>query len=596
MATNKINKSIEVLTDFEHIIKRPTIYVGSVKKSEEHLPIVNDGIIKSEIKEHSVGMYKLFDEVFSNCVDEAKRMSVQMKKITVDVSSDTNMVIISDTGDGFANGSAINKKSGLSNIETAVSMLRAGSNFNNDDIDESIVGTNGMGVSLVNALSERFDITTANEKEVYYQCWNRFKASAPKVTDRPKSRSKGTAVSFIPREDVFDGMKWEYQTIKSYLVLKKRVLQTETKTQAIKIEFIWNNKSEQITDDLKPDWCASTPIGEVLIWEKSGESGSFSFVNSALCTGIHQKIVLDKINAKLEDSLGHHFYDMLLILNLPPGMVRFGDQNKTKFVSKREEVEPTITRNFNSAIEKFFRSETFKKIQKLVDDRKKESELKKIRKDKKSIRIKHSNKYFPPTASRAENLFIVEGLSAMGSILQKRDPRKDGVYALKGKIKNARSLSDLADNKEILELMQILNLDPEGQDLICPFERIVISTDQDPDGAHITSLLINLFYLWFPWTVKQNRIQILETPLVSTGDKSKKYYYSLEDFKKAPTKDKSNIRYLKGLGSLSLDDWDYVMKNKKITTITEDKKTKYHLDMAFGKSSEERKKWLNRVF
>jgi len=592
--TNKVNKTIEVLTDFEHIIKRPTIYVGSVKKSEENIPIIESGLIKAELKEHSVGMYKLFDEVFSNSVDEAKRMSVQMKKITVDVDSKTNMVIISDTGDGFTNGSTINKKSGLSNIATAVSMLRAGSNFNNDDINESIVGTNGMGVSLVNALSEKFEITTANETEVYYQCWTRFKASQPEITKRAKSRSKGTSVSFIPREDVFDKMKWDYKTIRTYLLLRKKVLETEQKTVNLKLEFIWNGKSEPIVNELKPDWQASTSIGEILVWEKKDESASFSFVNSALCTGIHQKIILDRINGQLDDSLGHHFYDTLIILNLPPGVVRFGDQNKTKFVSKREEVEPIIIRNFDSALNKFFRSETFKSIKKAVDARKKETELKKIRKDKKSIRVKHSNKYFPPASSRPESLFIVEGLSAMGSILQKRDPKKDGVYALKGKIKNARSLSDLSQNREILELMQILNLDPEGQDLICPFEKVVISTDQDPDGAHITSLLINLFYSWFPWMITQGRVQILETPLVSVGDKAKKYYYSLDEFKKTAGKsEKSNIRYLKGLGSLSLDDWDYVMKNKRIFCLTEDKKTKYHLDMAFGKSADERKKWLN---
>ena len=191
---------------------------------------------------------------------------------------------------------------------------------------------------------------------------------------------------------------------------------------------------------------------------------------------------------------------------------------------------------------------------------------------------------------------IISHNSAMGSILQKRDPKKEAVYALKGKIKNARSLSDLSDNREILELMQILNLDPEGQNIQCPFERVVIATDQDPDGAHITSLLINLFYLWFPWMIKQGRIQFLETPLVTVGDKAKKYFYSLDEFKKGTGKsDKGNVRYLKGLGSLSLEDWDYVMKNKRITILVEDKKTKYHLDMAFGKSAMERKKWLSSV-
>jgi DNA gyrase/topoisomerase IV subunit B len=594
MDNKKVNKIIEVLTDFEHIIKRPTMYVGSVKKSEETLPIIGDGFIKAVNKEHSIGMYKLFDEVFANSVDEAKRMSTSMKTIIVEVDSKENLVSITDTGDGFTNGSTINKKSKLTNIETAVSMLRAGSNFDNDDIAESIVGTNGMGVSLVNALSNKFEIETTNPSETYLQTWISFKSNKPTITAKKKGTKTGTRVSFIPNSSVFDNSKWDYSTIISYLCLKKRVLETEEKTASLKIEFIWNGKSETIQSGLNPDWSAKANIGEILIWEKRPESGTFSFVNSALCTGIHQKIIQDKINIELDDTLGHHFYDTLIILNMSPSIVRFGDQNKTKFVSKREEVEPTIMRHFDSVLNKFFKSDVYKKIKKSVDDRRKESELKKIRKEKKGIRIKNSNKYFPPTAMRAENLFIVEGLSAMGSILQKRDPKKDGVYALKGKIKNARSLSDLSDNREILELMQILNLDPEGQNLTCPFEKVVIATDQDPDGAHITSLLINLFYTWFPWMIKQNRIHFLDTPLVTVGDRVKKYYYSMEEFKKAKG-DKNNVRYLKGLGSLSLEDWDHVMSNRRVTVLREDPGTKKHLEMAFGKLASERKKWLSSM-
>lgn len=588
----KVNKDIEVLTDFEHIIKRPTMYVGSVKKSEENIPIIGDGFIKSVTKEYSVGMYKLFDEVFANSVDEAKRMTKPMKSITVEIDPSSNMVSIIDSGDGFTNGSSINKKSKKSNIETAVSMLRAGSNFDNDNISESIVGTNGMGVSLVNALSTFFEIETTNPTETYRQSWKNFKASNPEISKKNKSKQTGTRVSFTPNSSIFDNSKWDYATIKSYLCLKKRILETEEKTSSIKINFIWNSKSEVIESGLKPDWSTKTNIGELLIWEKKPDSGTFSFVNSALCTGIHQKIVQDGINIELDDTLGHHFYETLLILNLPPSIVRFGDQNKTKFVSKREEVEPTIIRHFSSALGKFFKSDVYKSIKKAVDARKKETELKKIRREKKGIKIKNSNKYFPPTSSKGDILFIVEGLSAMGSILQKRDPKKEGVYALKGKIKNARSLSDLSETREILELMQILNLDPEGHHLVCPFDKIVIATDPDPDGAHITSLLINLFYTWFPWMVKQNRIHFLEIPLITTGDRSKKYFYTMDEYKKSPSRDRTNIRYLKGLGSLSIDDWDYVMKNKRIVTIKDDSKAKKNLEMAFGKLAMERKKWL----
>jgi DNA gyrase/topoisomerase IV subunit B len=93
--------------------------------------------------------------------------------------------------------------------------------------------------------------------------------------------------------------------------------------------------------------------------------------------------------------------------------------------------------------------------------------------------------------------------------------------------------------------------------------------------------------------VKQGRVHFLETPLVTVGDRAKKYYYSLDEFKKGSGKgEKTNVRYLKGLGSLSLEDWDYVMKNKRIIALKEDPQTKKHLDMAFGKSANERKKWL----
>jgi len=586
-------KDIQVLTDFEHILKRPTIYVGSVKLSEEIIPIVKSDRIDSVGYQISVGMYKLFDEVFSNCVDEAKRMKKSMPSISVEVDSKTNTIKITDTGEGFVNGSALNKKSGLSNIATAVSMLRAGSNFDNDNVSETLIGTNGMGVSLVNAMSSFFSIETTNPNEYYYQEWKNFKPQKAKILKRGRNKL-GTSVSFTPLPNIFDKCKWNKDILLSQLLLKKRVLETEENTKNIKINFIWDGKEVPVDTSIFKQISYKTKIGELLIWEKAPDSGSFSFVNSAICTGIHQKIIMDQINNNLDDSLAHHFYDFCLIINLPPALVKFGDQNKTKFVTRREDVENIIVNSFGSSLKKFYSTPLFKKIRKEVEARKRDASLKKIRKEKKNTRVKFSNKYFPPTSRNAENLFIVEGLSAMGSILQKRNPTRDGVYALKGKIKNARSLSDLADNKEILELMQILNLEPERPDLACPYDNIVIATDQDPDGAHITSLLINLFFKWFPWIVENKKLSFLETPLVSVGDRSKTYYYSLEEFKtKSQGKRISNVRYLKGLGSLSLEDWDHVMKNKKITKIVKDRKSNAMLEMAFGKSSDARKVWLS---
>jgi DNA topoisomerase-2 len=590
MASSKV---IKVLSEREHILLRPTVYVGSVNLSDEKLPIIRDNKFYIESRSISVGMYKLFDEVFSNSLDEAKRMGGKMKKIRIDVDSKKNLVRVTDTGNGFFKGSEINKKSGKSNIETAVSQLRAGSNFENDSVEESLVGTNGMGVSLVNVLSKHFKIKTTNTKTTYSQEWDDFKRKDPKITSN--RGAKGTMVEFIPLENVFYKDKWDKEILFSTLVLKNELVKRDDIISKLKLEFYWDGEKQDLNCEFLPSdaYKIDTPIGQLSVWEKYDGSGSISFVNSAMCTGIHQKIINDYINTKLDDTLGHHFYDCLLVLNLPPKLVKFGDQNKTKYVTSREEIEGTLNSKFGSKINGLFKTDLYQRILKKVDERKNDGYVKKIRSEKRKINIKKSHKYFPAQKRSAENLFIVEGLSAMGSILQKRDPKNDGVYALKGKVKNCKNLGDLSKNKEILEIMNILGLDPSVKmSNISGYRKIVIATDPDPDGAHIASLLINLFYKWFPHVVKTGKLSLLKIPLVTSGNgKTRKYYWSMDEFKRSRTK--SNVRYLKGLGSLSMEDWEWVMKNKNLIKVTNTEKSMGYLEMAFGSSSEARKKWLS---
>ena len=592
------SKEIVVLSEREHILLRPTVYVGSVKSTDEKVPLVRQERIIYEEKPISVGMYKILNEVIDNSVDEAKRMKGKMKTISISINPKTNSATIKDTGNGFFKGTSINKDSGKTNIETAVSMLRAGSNFNNEEIEETLIGTNGMGVALTNVLSRRFKIVSVNETHYFEKEWIDFESTDAKTVIRKHKGEleKGTEITFEPLVETFGRAKWDQEILKSSIMFKKRLISRDPVLKNLNIELYWDGKLIDTNGDLFPktSFSLETPIGEVVIWEKYDNSGSISFVNSAMCTGMHQRLVNEFINEKLDDSLGHHFYDTFISLNLPPKFVKFGDQNKTRFVTPREEITPPIKGSILNKLDKFFKTDIYKRILKKVIERRTEGEVKKLKAEKRKVNVKHSHKYFPPTSRTAESLFIVEGLSAMGSILQKRNPSKEGVYALKGKIKNARSLSDLADNKEILELMQILNLEPNSPNTTCPYQKIVISTDQDPDGAHITSLLISLFYNWFPWIIERKMLHFLETPLVSAGDRAKSYYYSLQEFKDASGKKKlTGIRYLKGLGSLSLDDWEYVMKNKRVVNIIKDRKSGQMLEMAFGKESGPRKIWLS---
>ena len=108
------------------------------------------------------------------------------------------------------------------------------------------------------------------------------------------------------------------------------------------------------------------------------------------------------------------------------------------------------------------------------------------------------------------------------------------------------------------------------------------------------NLIINLFHKWFPYIIEEGRLLKLVTPLVACDFKNKrKYFYSLEEFNKFASNNKiSNLTYLKGLGSLSLQDWEFVMNNRVLFKILNDNDSKKYLEIAFGESSDARKKWL----
>jgi DNA gyrase/topoisomerase IV subunit B len=483
MDNKESNKEIVVLSEKSHLLLRPTIYIGSVKPTDEKVPVIKKEGIVIEEKSVSVGMYKILNEAIDNAVDEAKRMKGKMETITVKVNSKTNAISVRDTGNGFYKGASINQSTGKTNIETAFSQLRSGTNFSEEDDDVAVVGVNGLGIKLLNVFSKRFKVITVNDTHYFEKEWIDFESDDSKSILRKKKLSdeKGTYIEAEPLKEIFGRSKWDLEILKSSLVFKQRLLQKDPILKSLKLQFFWDDKEIPLDGQFFPkeSFSLETPIGEVVVWEKYDNSGSISFVNSAMCTGIHQRIINEFINEKLEDTLGHHFYDTFISLNLPPKLVKFGDQNKTRFVTPREEVSPTVKGQILSKLEKFFKTDLYKKILKKVEDRRTEGEVKKLKAEKKKVNLKNSHKYFPPTSRAADSLFIVEGLSAMGSILQKRNPVKEGVYALKGKIKNARSLSDLADNKEILELMQILNLDPHAPNSNCPYQKIVIATDAD---------------------------------------------------------------------------------------------------------------------
>lgn len=596
MAEKTSNKRIVALTDFEHVLKRPTMYIGSVVKSEERLTLIRDGKLISDIKEISVGFYKMLVEILDNAFDEAKRMKGKMPRIEIHFNSKDNSVKVVDTGGGFLEASTINVKTGATNVETAMSSLRAGSNFENDDVDDHLIGTNGVGASIVNMLSDRFFVKTVNDHESYTHEWLQFASDDPIVTKKVKGEATGTTVEFTPRKDIFAGCKWDKEYVHSLMIYREFLRKNDPFIGAVKFEVYFDGVLLDLNVNFIPaeHIKVETKLGQLYLWESFQQSASASFINGAICTGIHQRIMSECLVECFNHQRAGNFYETLFILNLPPKLVRFGDQNKTRYAVSRGEIQPEIQKHFFKQVQRTLKlSPLYEKIKKRIEESEKEGDFNALKKEKRAQRNKISDKYFPPS-QKTKNLFIVEGGSAMGSICQKRDTYNDAVYALKGKIRNARRLSDLTGNSEIVDLMNILNIDPENS-LNCKFERVIISTDADPDGlGHIASLIINLFYKWFPNVIKQGKLYILQTPLLSVDESRKtKYFYSMRDFESYnKVKRPSNVRYLKGLGSLSRADWEHVFADMRLWKVTEDGRSDKMIEMAFSGNAAGRKKWL----
>lgn len=589
------NKQIVALTDFEHVLLRPTMYIGSVEKSEEKIPIAKVGKITQEIREISVGYYKLMTEILDNAFDEAKRMKGGMKSIEIHFDTKTGKVEVQDTGGGFLHGSKINVKTGVSNVASAMTMLRAGSNFYNDSSSENLIGTNGVGASIVNMLSDSFSIKTVNSDESYFQEWKKFEPSDALI-EKNTGIPLGTRVSFVPRKDIFKGCMWDKDYIHTMMIFRQFLKKTDPAISKLDFKCFFDGVQLDLDVNFLPNdhFKVESKHGMLYVWESFSQSMSVSFVNGAICTGIHQRIVGEYLNEVFDSPVANRFYEAMIVLNLPPNLVRFGDQNKTRYVVSRGEITGPIQKAFWPGISRNLKSSSiYSPIIKRIAESNREGDISNLKKEKKRQRNKISDKYFPPS-TKTKNLFIVEGGSAMGSICQKRDTKNDGVYALKGKIRNARKISDLTSNSEIVDLMNILNLDPEN-DTGCKFERVIIATDADPDGlGHIASLITNLFFKWFPNVIRQGKLFILQTPLLSVEDARKtKYFYSMKEFEAySKIKKPANVRYLKGLGSLSRPDWEYVFADMRLYKLTEDSKSAPIMEMAFGTNASLRKKWL----
>lgn len=601
MSKEIINRDIEVLTEREHILLRPEMYVGSTHITSEKTHIYNTETKSIEWRavEYSPAFMRLFNEIFDNAYDEVVRNIREHSDfkgiINVSINTKDNSVTISDNGKGFKDADSIMKKSGKTVVETAMSTFRSGSNFRGGRADGSI-GKNGIGAGAVNALSDYFHIVTKNANIRYEQYWEDFVKSEPKI-DNIENSETGTTVTFIPYKKIFKKEKWNFDLIYTTLIIKNFIFKNTDTLSNTTLNFFWDGEKVDIDKDIIPEGYYELKLNnrmKLFIWsERNGKP--FSFVNTSFCTGFHLDLIKEFIDDKIFNraSINGSFYNIMVILNLKPKDAKFKEQVKAVFDINRQtfnEILPLkITR---TDLQAFQNSNVFVDIINDIEESNKLSLIKNIntKAKKKNKQIKISDNFF--SSKKNDVLYIVEGLSAVGSINIAKDPVTESSYALRGKIKNVQTLDDL-ESKVIVDLINIMGLKLEDEGKTCKYNKIYISTDFDEDGHSICALLLHFFSKFFPKLIEDGRVYRLIIPLIAYEHNKKIVFkYTMEDLKTIPS-DAKNISYLKGLGSIPKEYWKLIMKNKTLEQYKMDKNTIKMLDVCFNKDEIlRRKKWL----
>ena len=604
-----IEKKYQKLTDTEHVLLRPGMYIGSVKPHTEEVYLLDRRSWKLVPKEitYNPGFLKLFDEIVSNSVDEHKR-TPSLNQIKVNIDIKTNKISIWDNG-GIP--VKIHKEYNEWVPEMIFSNLKTGSNFD-DTENRIVVGTNGVGSTLTNIFSTEFTIDTCDKKKRFTQTFSNNMAKKTKPAIRPQKRGF-TEISYIADFKRFGMNKIDKASIQ---MIEKRLYDIAACNPKLKI---WLNKDPITFKSFKEySELYTTPIfyeqsenWQIGIGHSTAGFKAISFVNSVETKdgGKHvdnitwqiTQFLRDKIKRKHRvdvkpSELKNHLY---LFINCTIINPAFSSQTKEKLITEPKDFG-SIHVLSDRTLRKVLNSEIIQSVLDWIKQKKDAEERSKLRKLNKGLDKKKVVKLIDAKKRGDRNkctLAIFEGDSASSAFRQYRNPNMQGAFPLRGKFVNVRESipSKVVQNKEVQSLMAALGLKIGHEPKDLRYGKILLYTDADVDGNSISALLINFLGKYWPELFSEGRVLKVETPLmVAKKGKETLSFYSDEDYKEWESKQRSlsswSIEYKKGLAALENEEYQEIISNPKTFTLTKDKDFENTLDTWFSKDSEPRKK------
>lgn len=603
-----IEKKYQKLSDVEHVLKRPGMYIGSIKPHTDEVYLFDNKsnkFLPNEIT-YNPGFIKLFDEIVSNSVDEHKR-NTKLNEIRVTVNKDNGEISIMDNG-GIP--VEIHKHYNEWVPEMIFSNLKTGSNFD-DTEDRIVVGTNGVGSTLTNIFSKEFKIETCDGKKQFTQVFTNNMSN--RTTPVIKAAKKGfTKISYVADFSRF-GMKGIDDV--SIRMIQKRLYDIAACNNTLKIFFndklisfnTFKEYAELYTDyvfyEQSQNW-------KIAIGHSNSGFKAVSFVNSVETKdgGTHVNNVTHQVVQYLREKIKKKFkvdvkptdlkQHIFLFIDCTVVNPAFSSQTKEKLITEPKDFG-SIHNLSERILKQIFSSDIIQSVLDWIERKNAAEERAKLRRlnnnlDKsKVVKLIDAKK----SGDRSKcTLGIFEGDSASSSFRKHRDPQTQGAFPLRGKFINVREIPDskVVQNKEVQSLMAAIGLKIGHEPKDLRYGKILFYMDSDVDGQSIVALLINFFGKYWPELFEQGKILKVETPLmVAKKGKETLSFYTIEDYKNWESKQKSlaswDIEYKKGLAALEDAEYEEIIKKPKCYILTKDNNFNKILETWFSGDSNPRK-------
>ena len=601
---------IQILEGLEAVRKRPGMYIGSTSAR---------------------GLHHLVYEIVDNAVDEA--LAGYCDSIDVTINED-NSITVMDDGRGIPVD--IQKKAGLPAVEVVFTILHAGGKFGNGGYKVS-GGLHGVGASVVNALSEWLEVQVYKDGNIYQQRYERGKVTYPlKIVGKCGPEQHGTRVTFLPDKEIFEETVYDYDTLK----IRLRETAFLTKNLKIILKDDRDEKKEKV-------FHYEGGIKEFVTYLNKGKTPIYDQV--IYCEGTREGVYVE-VSMQHNDSYTENIYTFVNNINTPEGGTHltgfknaltktFNDYAREKKLLKDsednlsgEDIREGLTAIISVKIEdpqfegqtkqKLGNSEARAAVDNIVSEQltyfleqnpavAKSMCEKSIlaqraraaaRKARDLTRRKSAldgmalpGKLADCSDKNPENceIYIVEGDSAGGSAKTARSRATQAILPLRGKILNVEKarMDRIYGNAEIKAMRTAFGTGIHDDFDISKlrYHKIIIMTDADVDGAHISTLLLTFIYRFMPELIKQGYVYLAQPPLYKV-EKNKKVWYAYSDDElnsilKEIGRDNSNkIQRYKGLGEMDAEQlWETTMDPERriLLRVTMDEETTSEVDLTF---------------